>query len=149
MTTAAVLFAAACGTTEDVTIRLIDETEDCTAEVFEAVRSLSIEAVATAGRCRLAHECPVYTGELRTVADVEAALRSSEVLLELDADEAQLVVVNGRPSKYCLPLEDGSTNPVMCAYGSLTQARDGTLTLELDADTMGADTCPESIELCP
>lgn len=149
-TTAAFLLAAACGTTEDVTLRLVDADGDCTAEVFAAVESLSVEAIPASGRCRLAQECPLYSGELRSVADVEAALRSSEVLLELDAREAQIVVVNGRPSKHCLPREDGTTNPVMCAYGSLTQARDGVLTLELDADLRGADTCPESLkDFCP
>jgi hypothetical protein len=149
MTTAALALAAACGTTEDVTLRLTDDVPDCTPDVLAMVKSLSVEAIATAGRCRLDQECPNYSHELRTLADVEAALRASRILLELPADETQLVVINGRPSEFCLPRMDGLSNPVMCAYGSLSQARDGTLTMELNADVMGMDTCPESIEQCP
>jgi hypothetical protein len=146
MTTAALLLAAACGATEDVRLRLTDTDGDCTAATFGQVRTLSIEAVATAGRCRLAHEC-AFNVTAASPADIEAALRASGMLLELDPDEAQTLVINGRPLNDCFPREADRNHPVLCAYASLDQARDGTLDLELEADGGGA--CPESIELCP
>jgi hypothetical protein len=147
MTTAALLLAAACAATEDVRIELTDADGDCTAATFGRVRTLSIEAVATAGRCRLAHEC-AFNATVGSLADVEAALRASEVLLELDPGEAQTLVINGRPLNDCFPRDDARNHPVLCGYASLDGARDGTLVLELEAD-LGGDECPESIELCP
>jgi len=143
---AALLLVAACGAAEDVRIDLADADGDCAAR-FADVATLSIEAVATAGRCRLAHEC-AFNVAVGSVADVEAALRISDVLLELSSGEAQTLVINGRPSRDCFPRADGSNRPVLCGYGSLGQARDGTLVIELEADTGGAE-CPESIDLCP
>ena len=148
MTATALLLAsaAACSGAEDVTLAIADADGDCAAR-FADVQTLSIEAVATAGRCRLAHEC-AFNVEIRSVADVAAALRFSDVLLELDAGEAQTLVINGRPSHDCFPRSDGANHPVLCGYASLGQARDGTLTVELEPD-LGGDECPESIELCP
>lgn len=145
MMTAALLVAAACATTDDVTIALTDRDGDCAARL-PAVSTLSIEAVATAGRCRLAHEC-AFNVRATSVADLAAALRVSDVLLELSG-EAQTLVINGRPSRDCFPRQDGSNHPVLCAYASLSQARGGELVLELEADGPGSE-CPESIELCP
>jgi len=139
-------FAAACTGAEDMTLALTDADGDCAGR-FADVQTLSIEAVATAGRCRLAHEC-AFNVEVRSVADVGAALRVSDVLLELSAGEAQTLVINGRPSHDCFPRTDGANHPVLCGYASLGQARDGTLTVELEPDR-GGDECPESIELCP
>jgi hypothetical protein len=140
---------AACAGGEDatVTLDLTDADGDVTAATLGRVRTLSIEAVATAGRCRLAHEC-AFGVTVASLADVEAALRVSDVLLELPAGEAQTLVINGRPLNDCFPRDEGRNHPVMCAYGSLDQARGGTLVLELEAD-LGGDECPESIELCP
>jgi hypothetical protein len=146
MLLAAPLLVTACAGTDDVRLAITDTDGDGDAR-FAEVRTLSIEAVATAGRCRLAHEC-VFNVDVASVADVEAALRFSDVLLELDGGEAQTLVINGRPSHDCFPRADGSNHPVLCAYASLGQARNGTLVLELEADR-GGDECPESIELCP
>jgi hypothetical protein len=146
MMVATLSLGAACAGTDDVRIAIADADGDGAAR-FAEVRTLSIEAVATAGRCRLAHEC-VFNVDVASVADVEAALRISDVLLELDGGEAQTLVLNGRPSHDCFPRADASNHPVLCAYASLGQARNGTLVLELEADRGGGE-CPESIELCP
>jgi hypothetical protein len=143
---AALLLVAACGATEDVRLELADADGDCAAR-FADVATLSIEAVATAGRCRLAHEC-AFNVTVGSVTDVAAALRVSDVLLELSASEAQTLVINGRPSRDCFPRADGSNRPVLCGYASLDQAQRGVLLIELGADTGGGE-CPESIELCP
>lgn len=138
--------APGCSSAEDVTLAVTDADGDCAAR-FADVQTISIEAVATAGRCRLAQEC-AFNVEIRSAADVAAALRFSDVLLELPAGEAQTLVINGRPSHDCFPRADGANHPVLCGYASLGQARDGTLTVELEPD-LGGDECPESIELCP
>lgn len=138
--------AAGCAASEDVTLAVADADGDCAAR-FADVRTISIEAVATAGRCRLAQEC-AFNVEVSSAADVAAALRVSVVLLELPAGEAQTLVINGRPSHDCFPRADGANHPVLCGYASLGQARDGTLAVELEPD-LGGDECPESIDLCP
>jgi hypothetical protein len=150
MTAAALLLAAACGTSRDVTIRVTDADGDITAMgVWDVVDTLSLEAIATAGRCRLRHECPPYR-KLRSVEDVEEALRYAGVLLELDADEAQILVLNGRPQHNCFPPREGNANnPVMCAFASLDHAPGGVIELELVADVDGSDRCPESLMACP
>lgn len=143
----ALLLASACAATDDVALELADTDGDCTAATFDRIRTLSIEAVATAGRCRLAHAC-AFNVTVASLADVEAALRNTAVLLELDPGEAQTLVINGRPLNDCFPRDGGLNHPVLCGYASLDQARDGTLVLELEPD-LGADECPESIALCP
>jgi hypothetical protein len=153
MTTAALLLAAACGTTEDVRLVIRDDTGDLTQEVWDAVDTLSLEAIATDGRCRLRHECPDFV-PVRSVDDVAAALRYADVLLELDADEAQVLVLNGRPKHNCFPVQsDGDppielNDPVMCAYASLSRGS-GEIRLELEGDVDGEDRCPESLDECP
>jgi hypothetical protein len=147
LTTAAVLLAAGCAATDDVTLELADANGDCTGATIAAVKTLSIEAIATDGRCRLAHQC-AFNVMVQSVAGLAAALRVTDVLLELDAGEAQTLVINGRPSYDCFPREDGSNHPVLCGYASLDRARDGALVLELQRDG-GNGECPESIALCP
>lgn len=141
------MLAAACSATDDVTLALTDTDGDCPADVLRRVKTLSIEAVARDGRCRLAHQC-AFNVAAETVADVGAALRVADVLLELPAGEAQILVLNGRPTYDCFPRDDGSNHPVVCGSESLDHARDGTLVLELHHDT-GAGECLESIGLCP
>jgi hypothetical protein len=147
LTTAALLLATACSATEDVTLDLTDTDGDCTADVLALVKTLSIEAIASEGRCRLAHQC-AFDVDARTVADVEAALRGTDVLLELPAGDAQILVVNGRPTFDCFPREDGSNQPVVCGSANLGQARSGALEVELHRAT-AANQCLESIPLCP
>ena len=141
------MLAAACSATDDVTLEIADADGDCPADVLRLVKTLSIEAVATAGRCRLAQEC-AFNVNAGSVADLAAALRASSVLLELPADDAQVLVLNGRPTRDCFPRDDGSNRPVVCASASFSQARDGALVLELQHDT-DASRCLESIMLCP
>ena len=145
VTTAAVaVWCAACGGgTSDVTLDLADGDGDCMG-VFSQVMTISIESIARNGECRLAHECAYGVSVDGGVAQVEEALRGAgDVLLELDAGEAQVVVVNGRPMNNCFPLGTMNT-PVMCGSNELDQAEDGVLTLELECSG-----CPESMELCP
>lgn len=154
MTAAAVALAAACTTTIDVRIELYDEDGDCD-EVFARVTTLSVEAIATAGRCRMDHVCALPIPD-RSLAGFEAALRDTNAaaLLELDADEAQVLVLNGRPGAHCFPIEDEggepaeANKPVLCAYANFDQARNGELRLELQADSAEVD-CPESLPHCP
>jgi hypothetical protein len=155
MTAAAVALAlAACSTTTDVRIELFDEDGDCR-DVFARVTTLSIEAIASAGRCRLDHKCALPIRD-RSLAGFEAALRDSNAgaLLELPADDAQVLVLNGRPGPHCFPILDGDGNPVednkpvLCAYANFAQARGGVIELELEADSADTD-CPESPAHCP
>jgi hypothetical protein len=146
MAAAAVLLATSCGSTSDVTIALTDNDGDC-APAFPLVHTLSIEAIATNGACRLAHQC-AFAVTITSVADMEAALRFTDVLLELPAADAQTLVINGRPLDDCFPREAEINHPVLCGYANVSSAKDGTLTVELEPDQPGG-VCPESLGLCP
>ena len=112
--------------------------------VFASVRTISIEAVANDGRCRLAHEC-AFAVTVTDVASVEAELRESgDVLLELDGGDAQAIQINGRPLNDCFPRTDGMNTPIMCGSAELDQAEDGVLQVELECAG-----CTESMMLCP
>jgi hypothetical protein len=131
-----------CGSTTDVALALADGDGDCMASLPQ-IKTLSIEALANDGKCRLAHEC-VFDVVAATVGDLEAALHASaEILLELDPGDAQILTVNGRKLNDCFPRDDANT-PVICGHANLAAARDGTLLVELQAGG-----CIESIPLCP
>lgn len=138
---------AACGSTTDVTLALTDDNHDCDA-AFALVSSVSIEIVATNGRCRLAHTCADRVVDIATLADMTAALQSTDVLLELSANNAQVLAINGRPLEDCFPREDGSNSPVLCGSANLSAARDGVLAIEMVPDQPGG-VCAESLALCP
>lgn len=141
------LALAACGSTSDLTLALTDTDHDCT-DVFASVESVSIEIIATNGKCKLNHVCVDRVADLTTLDDLIAALQATPVLLEFPGDDAQEVVINGRPKQNCFVLEDDANHPVMCGFGNLAVAADGVLDVELDADG-AAGVCAESTELCP
>jgi hypothetical protein len=133
---------AGCSTTSDVTLELVDSDRNCD-DAFAKIKTLSIEALANNGQCRLAHEC-VFDVGASSVAELAAALRASaDVLLEVDPGDAQVLKINGRPLNDCFPREPDN-HPVVCGNANLGASRDGVLTIELEPDG-----CVESIDLCP
>ena len=137
---------AACGDTIDVRIELQDADDNCGA-AFGSIHSLSIEAVARDGRCLLRHRCAYDAEGLASVDDVAAALRAAgDILLELDAAEAQALVINGRPLNDCFSRGDDLNHPVLCGSQNLDAAAGGRLVIELEPNEAGS--CPESIDLC-
>ena len=140
-------FLVGCASTKDVTIDLTDSDGNCAA-AFANVNAISIEVIAKNGQCRLAHECASTAIAPKSLEAAEQALHdTADVLLELSADDAQELVINGRPQKSCFPSTVESNHPVLCGYAPISAAKDGRLVVELEPET--GNVCPESIPLCP
>ena len=144
----AVLLAACGADATDVTIVLTDDDHDCDA-VFPDVEAISIEVILNTKGCRLAHECATRSVPPKSLAAaIEALKETADVLVELDAEESQTLVINGRPHNSCFPSETDPNKPILCGYASLKSAQDGQLKVELGPDQPRGD-CPESMMLCP
>lgn len=142
------VYSCACGSTEQVALRLTAD-PDCAPQDFEAVETLSIEAFAQNGACKLAHSC-VFNIAAQTEVDLEAAMRGAgDVLLDLSPDEVQTISVNGRPRNDCFPRSDGSNAPIVCGSANLASVVDGELEIRLQCGSGGDTPCIESLELCP
>ena len=141
---------AACGTTETVALRLSADPA-CDSTHFSAIKTLSIEAFAQAGACKIAHSC-VFNIDAQDEFDLEDALRSAgDVLLELDPAEVQTISVNGRPRNDCFPRQDDSNEPTVCGSANLTASTTakGQLDVLLQCENLDDNLCIESLDLCP
>lgn len=142
----AVVFAVCltgCQSIEEVALSLTVDSA-CTTTDLEQVKTLSIEAFAQNGECKLAHSC-AFNVSAEDVTGFEAALRGAgDVLLDLTADDVQLVTVNGRPLNDCFPRQDGMNAPRICGSANVAAVSDGQLDILLQCGT-----CIETLELCP
>lgn len=135
--------------TEALVLDVIDIDEDCEPAVFAEVNAISVQAVASDGRCVLRDECvPTTRGTVTGIDTFEQVMRSAgseEPLIdELELDQADQIAVKARASG-CFPdLDDPEANPpILCAAANLDARSDGVLTLELEPQG-----CIDALELC-
>ncbi|MCA9711186.1 MAG: hypothetical protein KDK70_35430 [Myxococcales bacterium] len=108
---------------------------------------LSVEVYGlrqTTSLCTLARRClyPFDLGDPRSGAELQAALRQVQPLVEVDAADAHQIAVVGRPSGLC----DERGPFVMCGFADIGTASDDALTVALGEATQ----CPQTLPaFCP
>ncbi|MCA9652064.1 MAG: hypothetical protein KC501_19260 [Myxococcales bacterium] len=140
-----VLGAGCAPSAEDQQLRLTVDATPVESRLGElGVLSVEVYGVReTTTLCTLARRClyPLDLGSPQTSADLQAALREVEPLVEVDAAAAHQVAVIGRPGGLC----DERGPFLACGFADLATAHGGELTVGL-----AEGQCPTTLpEFCP